>query len=193
MEKTAENLVMHMMADSKKMKGHEVCGNGSVMDNGSCTSRNGKNINFVDDNSTTIRRQAGSNDEISAKEENVNSLVVDSATNPRGAGSINEISTIDESYTNRCQARSNTNISSEEEATVFEWKGESLEDYWRYTLNAITWYDDDGKGQCIDIIVDDGSNKTLLIHEVKKAEDLSLKDVTLPEPTSTGKQLLQSS
>merc|ERR1712228_682206 len=36
-----------------------------------------------------------------------------------------------------------------------------------------------------DMIVDDGGDMTLLIHEGKKAEDLFLKDGTLPDPSST--------
>ena len=57
--------------------------------------------------------------------------------------------------------------------------------YWECTLNAITWHTDDGKGDGPDIIVDDGGDMTLLIHEGKKAEDAFAKDGTLPDPTST--------
>jgi adenosylhomocysteinase len=70
-------------------------------------------------------------------------------------------------------------------AAVFAWKGESLEEYWECTLNAVTWPEDDGKGDGPDLIVDDGGDMTLLIHEGKKAEDLFLKDGTLPDPDST--------
>jgi len=49
----------------------------------------------------------------------------------------------------------------------------------------VTWNEDDGKGHGPDIIVDDGGDMTLLIHEGKKAEDLFLKDGTLPDPTTT--------
>jgi len=76
-------------------------------------------------------------------------------------------------------------IARDESAAVFAWKGESLEEYWDCTLNALTWPEDDGKGQGCDIIVDDGGDMTLLIHEGKKAEDAFLKDGTLPDPTST--------
>ena len=76
-------------------------------------------------------------------------------------------------------------IARDESAAVFAWKGESLEEYWECTLNAVTWPDDDGKGQGMDIIVDDGGDMTLLIHEGKKAEDAFLKDGTLPDPSST--------
>jgi adenosylhomocysteinase len=76
-------------------------------------------------------------------------------------------------------------IARDESAAVFAWKGESLEEYWECTLNALTWQDDDGKGHGPDLIVDDGGDMTLIIHEGKKAEDLFLKDGTLPDPTST--------
>lgn len=76
-------------------------------------------------------------------------------------------------------------IARDESAAVFAWKGESLEEYWECTLNAVTWPEDDGKGHGMDIIVDDGGDMTLLIHEGKKAEDQFLKDGTLPDPNST--------
>jgi adenosylhomocysteinase len=70
-------------------------------------------------------------------------------------------------------------------AAVFAWKGESLEEYWECTLNAITWPSDDGKGDGPDLIVDDGGDMTLLIHEGKKAEDEFEKNGTIPDPAST--------
>jgi len=76
-------------------------------------------------------------------------------------------------------------IARDESAAVFAWKGETLEEYWECTLNALTWPTDDGKGHGPDMIVDDGGDMTLLIHEGKKAEDLFLNDGTLPDPTST--------
>jgi len=76
-------------------------------------------------------------------------------------------------------------VARDESAAVFAWKGESLEEYWECTLNAVTWPEDDGKGHGMDIIVDDGGDMTLLIHEGKKAEDAFLKDGTLPDPSST--------
>jgi len=45
-------------------------------------------------------------------------------------------------------------------ATVFAWKGETLEEYWNCTQKALFW--DDGEGP--DLIVDDGSDATGLIH-----------------------------
>jgi adenosylhomocysteinase len=44
---------------------------------------------------------------------------------------------------------------------VFAWKGESLEEYWWCTYEAMTW--PDGKGP--QLIVDDGGDATLLIHK----------------------------
>eukprot|EP00591_Stephanopyxis_turris_P007435 CAMPEP_0195508540 /NCGR_PEP_ID=MMETSP0794_2-20130614/1718_1 /TAXON_ID=515487 /ORGANISM="Stephanopyxis turris, Strain CCMP 815" /LENGTH=479 /DNA_ID=CAMNT_0040635529 /DNA_START=32 /DNA_END=1471 /DNA_ORIENTATION=- len=76
-------------------------------------------------------------------------------------------------------------IARDESAAVFAWKGESLEEYWECTLNALTWPEDDGQGHGPDLIVDDGGDMTLLIHEGKKAEDLFLKDGTLPDPSTT--------
>mmetsp|Transcript_13027 Transcript_13027/g.29123 ORF Transcript_13027/g.29123 Transcript_13027/m.29123 type:complete len:479 (-) Transcript_13027:118-1554(-) len=69
-------------------------------------------------------------------------------------------------------------------AAVFAWKGETLEEYWECTLNAITW-PVDAKGDGCDMIVDDGGDMTLLIHEGVKAEKLYAIDKTLPDPEST--------
>ena len=44
--------------------------------------------------------------------------------------------------------------------SVFAWKGETLEDYWWCTDQALTWPDGSGP----DSIVDDGGDATLLIH-----------------------------
>ncbi len=51
-------------------------------------------------------------------------------------------------------------------AKVFAWKGETLEDYWWCTEMALTW--EDGSGP--DLIVDDGGDATLMIHDGVKAE-----------------------
>lgn len=50
---------------------------------------------------------------------------------------------------------------------VFAWKGESLEEYWWCTYQALTW--PDGKGP--QLIVDDGGDATLLIHKGYELED----------------------
>ena len=75
-------------------------------------------------------------------------------------------------------------IARDESAAVFAWKGESLEEYWECTLNALTWQEDDGKGHGPDLIVDDGGEMNPLIHEVKKSEGLLLKDGTGPDTIS---------
>jgi adenosylhomocysteinase len=50
---------------------------------------------------------------------------------------------------------------------VFAWKGETLEEYWWCTKQALTW--PDGKGP--HLIVDDGGDATLLIHRGYAAEN----------------------
>ena len=56
---------------------------------------------------------------------------------------------------------------------VFAWKGESLEDYWWCTEQALTWPDGSGP----DTIVDDGGDATLMIIQGKRVEnDPSLLD-----------------
>jgi adenosylhomocysteinase len=58
-------------------------------------------------------------------------------------------------------------------AKVFAWKGETLEDYWWCTEQALTWPDGSGP----DLIVDDGGDATLMIHQGVKVEaDPSLCD-----------------
>jgi adenosylhomocysteinase len=50
---------------------------------------------------------------------------------------------------------------------VFAWKGESLEEYWWCTMQALTFPDGSGP----DLIVDDGGDATLLIHKGYQLED----------------------
>ncbi len=64
-------------------------------------------------------------------------------------------------------------------ANVFAWKGESLEEYWWCTERALDW----GNEQPT-LIVDDGSDMTLLIHEGVKAEKEYEKSGTLPDPAT---------
>ncbi len=49
---------------------------------------------------------------------------------------------------------------------VFAWKGETLEEYWWCTEEALTWPDGSGP----DLIVDDGGDATLFIHLGAQAE-----------------------
>ena len=67
-------------------------------------------------------------------------------------------------------------------SAVFAWKGETLEEYWDCTELALRW--DDGKGSA-DLLVDDGGDATLLIHEGAKLEKVFKDTGVLPDPTST--------
>ena len=59
---------------------------------------------------------------------------------------------------------------------VFAFKGETLEEYWSFTKQAMTWPDGNGPT----LIVDDGGDATLLVHRGYRAEeDASIID----EPT----------
>jgi len=66
-------------------------------------------------------------------------------------------------------------------ANVFAWKGMSLVEYWDCTNKMLEWPDAPGP----DILVDDGGDATLLIHEGVKAEKEYAKTKKLPDPTST--------
>ncbi len=57
-------------------------------------------------------------------------------------------------------------IAQADTAAVFAWKGETLEDYWWCTEQALTWPDGTGP----DLIVDDGGDATLLVHQGMKVE-----------------------
>ncbi len=50
---------------------------------------------------------------------------------------------------------------------VFAWKGETLEEYWWCTDQALAWPDGSGP----DLIVDDGGDATLLLHRGVEYED----------------------
>jgi adenosylhomocysteinase len=68
---------------------------------------------------------------------------------------------------------------------IFAWKGETLEEYWWCTLQALTFPKDSNGSQGPYVIVDDGGDATMLIHEGVKAENAYEKDGTLPDPEST--------
>jgi len=61
---------------------------------------------------------------------------------------------------------------------VFAWKGENVKEYWWCTYQALKWGKHDGPH----MIVDDGGDATLLIHEGVKAEKAFKADGTVPEP-----------
>jgi adenosylhomocysteinase len=48
---------------------------------------------------------------------------------------------------------------------VFAWKGETLEEYWWCTEQALTWPDKDGVPTHPNMILDDGGDATLLVHK----------------------------
>jgi adenosylhomocysteinase len=60
---------------------------------------------------------------------------------------------------------------------VFAWKGETLEEYWWCTFQALSW--PDGKGP--NLILDDGGDATLLVHKGFEFE----KTGDFPSPEST--------
>ena len=61
---------------------------------------------------------------------------------------------------------------------VFAWKGETLEEYWWCTKQALTWPEGDGPN----MLLDDGGDATLLIHKGVEFE----KEGEVPEPTGDG-------
>jgi adenosylhomocysteinase len=66
-------------------------------------------------------------------------------------------------------------------AAVFAWKGETLEEYWWCTEQALTWPDGSGP----DLIVDDGGDATLLVHQGVRIE----KDPALLKKTPDNKEM----
>ncbi|KAD2008865.1 hypothetical protein E3N88_42036 [Mikania micrantha] len=66
-------------------------------------------------------------------------------------------------------------------ASVFAWKGETLQEYWWCTERAVDWGPDGGPN----LIVDDGGDAMLLFHEGVKAEEEFEKTGKLPDPSST--------
>merc|ERR1712238_373364 len=72
-------------------------------------------------------------------------------------------------------------IARDESAAVFAWKGESLEEYWECTLNAVTWPEDDGKGHGMDII-----KRLLLAGETDKWNKVASRCMGVSEETTTG-------
>jgi len=62
-------------------------------------------------------------------------------------------------------------------AAVFAWKGETLEEYWWCLEQALIWPDGSGP----DLIVDDGGDATMMVHEgVKVENDPSLLEKDYP-------------
>lgn len=70
-------------------------------------------------------------------------------------------------------------IAAKEKSAVFAWKGESLEEYWWCTNQALTFPEGDGPT----LIVDDGGDATLLIHEGVKWEKRFEESGATPDPS----------
>jgi adenosylhomocysteinase len=63
---------------------------------------------------------------------------------------------------------------------VFAWKGETLEEYWWCTEQALTWPGGDGPN----MILDDGGDATMLVHKGTEFE----KAGAVPDPSSAGSE-----
>ena len=66
---------------------------------------------------------------------------------------------------------------------VYAWKGETLEEYWWCTEQALTWPDGDGPN----MILDDGGDATLLVHRGSEYE----KAGAVPDPESADSEEFQ--
>ena len=71
-------------------------------------------------------------------------------------------------------------VAAAKSAAVFAWKGETLSEYWWCTEQALTWPDGSGP----DLIVDDGGDATLFVHQGVKVE----KDPSLLERSYENKE-----
>jgi adenosylhomocysteinase len=63
---------------------------------------------------------------------------------------------------------------------VFAWKGETLEEYWWCTEQALTWPDGNGGSTGPNMILDDGGDATLLVHKGVEFE----KAGRVPDPST---------
>jgi len=67
---------------------------------------------------------------------------------------------------------------------VFAWKGETLEEYWWSTKHALLFNENEGP----DLIVDDGGDATLFVHEGYKFEEEYKKTGKIPKITTENKE-----
>ncbi|NLO11091.1 MAG: adenosylhomocysteinase [Candidatus Cloacimonetes bacterium] len=68
---------------------------------------------------------------------------------------------------------------------VFAFKGETLEEYWKCTLFALSWPNEDTP----DLIIDDGGDATLMVHEGYRLEELYASTGKLPLPDAENHEL----
>jgi adenosylhomocysteinase len=68
----------------------------------------------------------------------------------------------------------------DQDVSVFAWKGETLEEYWWCTFQALTFPDQKGP----QLIIDDGGDATLLIHKGYELEEYYQQNGTVPEITT---------
>ncbi|MCD6330208.1 MAG: adenosylhomocysteinase, partial [Candidatus Cloacimonetes bacterium] len=73
----------------------------------------------------------------------------------------------------------------EDGVPVFAWKGETLEEYWWCTKQALLFGDQKGP----DLIVDDGGDATLFVHEGVRLEEEYKKIRKVPKPDMSSKEL----
>ncbi|GAB5353005.1 hypothetical protein AAMO2058_000001300 [Amorphochlora amoebiformis] len=73
-------------------------------------------------------------------------------------------------------------IAAAKTADVFAWKGETIPEYWYCTYQALMWPGTKTGGP--DMIVDDGGDATLLIHEGVAAEKTFKETGALPDPST---------
>jgi adenosylhomocysteinase len=66
---------------------------------------------------------------------------------------------------------------------VFAWKGEDLKEYWWCTLQALSWDD------APDLIIDDGGDATLMVHEGYRLENLYAANGVLPKADSSVEEM----
>ena len=68
----------------------------------------------------------------------------------------------------------NGTVDDPEGVPVFAWKGESLEEYWWCTEQALRW---DGGTAGPNMILDDGGDATMLVHKGTEFEAMELEDI----------------
>ena len=73
----------------------------------------------------------------------------------------------------------------EDGVPVFAWKGETLEEYWWCTKQALLFGDQEGPN----LIVDDGGDATLFVHEGVRLEKEYKKTGLVPEPDTSSREL----